>query len=256
MKLIIKILLSLFVLFLVLVTIAVFFGERIIEKGVVKAANTYGPDITGTPFSLEDIDLSLLGGSVKVTGLTIGSPEGFNAPHIMKVGTAEVKLKVSSLAGSPIVIDRIFVSGPEIIYERKLQGSNLAKLQENLSKGKSAEPQPSEETPPAEPEEPASSEASDLKVQINDFQIEDAKLSVAGMNTQLTLPLPPIHLTDIGTEEGGVSPDNAAKVIISAILRASTQAVTDNAGKLFEGGGDQIDKAKNTLKKLFGGGDN
>jgi hypothetical protein len=57
------------------------------------------------------------------------------------------------------------------------------------------------------------------------------------------LPLPKIVLRDIGTDEGGIAPDEMAFEIMSVVLNQVIQAAAKSPGSTIEG-----------IKNIFGGG--
>ena len=80
-----KILIALLVLF-VLGIGAIFFGASwVVSNGLKETVNTFGPEFTQTDLSVQDVQVSLLGGSSKISGLLMGNPEGF------KGGTEGIK---------------------------------------------------------------------------------------------------------------------------------------------------------------------
>ena len=201
---------------LVLLAGLVLFLDSIVKTAVNKVA----PQLMGVPVSLTNADFSLLRGEVKLEGLVIGNPEGFKTPYAMKLGKLEVDIKTSSLFSKKIVIRKVHVIGPEITYERGLTDSNLSALLKQLEG----------ETRPAEGNEPEAEKEKKAgkKVQIDDFLLDDAKvnLSITGLGgNALPVPLPAIHLTDIGKAEGGATVVEVIRLILSAVVSSVTDVV-------------------------------
>ncbi len=74
----------------------------------------------------------------------------------------------------------------------------------------------------------------------------------------MSLPIPDIHLTDIGAKENGVTAAELAKQILQPLLANATKAATEgiaNLGKqvqeIGKGTTDQVEKAATGLKGLL-----
>jgi uncharacterized protein involved in outer membrane biogenesis len=225
---------------------------------IVKAAvNTAGPKLAGVPVHVKTVIVQPLLGIVRMKGLVIGNPAGFNTPSAMELNDFKLDIKMTSLLSKAIVIEEILIDAPQITYEKSLKSSNLSTLQENLApKGTAA---PKAEAAPA----PEKKKGAAKKVIIEDFQLNGAKVNVTitalGGKT-MTLPLPDIHMKDIGKSSGGASPAEVISEAFNSISKAVVDAVAsggDLAGKaLKDAGGAASDAAKgavDSVKKGFGG---
>ncbi len=253
-KLIVRIVVVLVVLLIVAVGLSIFFLGSIIKKGV----ETVGPEITGTEIKLDSATLSLLSGSGKLKGLFVGNPQGFKTEAAIKVGSISVAVAPGSVFSDKIRVKEINVQAPEITFEGGLKGNNLSKLLDNVQGAPSA----SEKTAAAPP-----SKAASKKLQVDDFVIKGGKInlsldmSVLG-GKSATVPLPEIHLTNLGSGPDGITAaDLTAKVlkeVLQAAIPAAEKAVTDlgkgatdllkNAGK---GSTESVEKATKGIGELF-----
>lgn len=247
-----KILSVIGIIILILIVVLVLFLGQIIKTAV----ETVGPQVIGVPITLEKAGINLLSGNVQLKGLVIGNPEGFKTPGAMELGRFVVDLKMSSLFSDTIVIKQIHIDGPQITYEQGLTGSNLGRLQKNLAP---AEKQPKKEKPQAPEEKPAKAAK---KVIIDDFLFENGKINVSvtlAGGQALTLPLPPIHLQDIGKASAGASIAEVVNKVLGAVIKAATDAVAqsgDLAGDALKGaGGAATDAAKSATDAAKGAAD-
>jgi uncharacterized protein involved in outer membrane biogenesis len=240
MKIVIGVLVVLVVL---LVALALLAGNAI--KGAI---NTAGPKALGVPISVKSVNVGLLTGRFGLNELVIGNPEGFKTPEAIRLGKVAVKVNMASLFSKVLVIDRIYVGGPEITYEVGLGGSNIGAIQKKLAPSKPAEKQPEPAEQPAKPGK---------KVQINDFLIEGGRIhfSTVGMaGHEATIPLPAVHLTDIGKESDGASPQEVIAKVFGAIGSTVSSAATGigtgavDAGKAV---GKGATKALESVEGLF-----
>lgn len=116
---------------LVLAVVAV--GLLSVELGrVVKAAvETFGPRVLGAPVTVQFVALSPWSGRGTLRGLVVGSPPGYKCPESVSVGQVDVALRLPSLFSPTIVVERIAVRDPRIVWEMGAGGSNLTRLQAN-----------------------------------------------------------------------------------------------------------------------------
>ena len=183
---------------------------QIIKTGINKA----GPQLAGVPVHVSEVHINPLTGSVRVSGLFVGNPEGFKTVSAMELNDLTLKINMASLFSETIVIEKIHIDAPQITYERGLTASNLSALQSNLPAAQE----------PAAPSEQKTGPAK--KVMIEDFLLNDAKVHVsltALGGQKMTLAMTPIHLQNIGKENDGAS----LTEVISIVLRSITGAVTD-----------------------------
>jgi len=245
MKRIVRILLGLVVLLVILGVVAIFFLGTIVKSGVEKV----GPRVAKVPIKLEGADISLFNGKGELKGFVVGNPEGFKSPEAIKVGSVAVALVPRTVLGDKVVIQSIKIVAPEITYETSLKGSNLQKLLDNV--GGSAQ---QDESAPTKDQQ-----ATKTKLQVDDLVITGGKVHVAAAIVgSTTIPLPEIHLKDMGQGPDGITPAELSQKILSAVLDATTKTVMANAGKLPEAGkalgtgaADQLKKAGSGVSDLF-----
>ena len=231
MKTCIKIVVFLLVVVIVVGLIAVVKLDSLIKTSV----ETIGPQVTGVAVTLEKVSLSLLKGELKLKGLVVGNPEGFSTPSAMSLGSFEARLNVKSLLSDKIIVEQVLIKAPEITYEGSLKGSNLSKLMEQI--GGDEEP-PAEEKKPEEKPQPKEQAEGGKKVIINDLLIEDARvnLSISGLGGHAApLPLPAIHLQDIGKEKDGASIPEVIGMVFGAVFKAVTTVVTGSVNLVGKG---------------------
>ncbi|HEX4264901.1 MAG TPA: hypothetical protein VH597_11220 [Verrucomicrobiae bacterium] len=225
-KILVRIAIVLVVL-IVLVALSVhFFLDGAVKNGI----ETLGPKMTKVDVKLDAVSISLLSGSGKIKGLVIGNPEGYKTPHSISIGTASLALKPGTLLSDKVVITSINLEAPEITFEGGLGGNNLSKILANLNENTSgpggtnvAGASPKEEKKAAK------------KLEVDDFTITGAKLDAnitdLGGKT-LTVPLPTIHLTNLGTGPDGITVTELTKQVISAIQKQAVETVASESGNL------------------------
>jgi hypothetical protein len=226
------------VLVVVLFLVLNFFLGSLVKTTVEKG----GPLALGVPVKMESADFRLLRGKVTIKGFSIGSPEGFKSEKAISVGEVTVELVPSSVFSDTIVIKRIYVDAPQITYEMGLGTSNIGTMLDKLGGA--------EEKQADDPDRVVKK-----KVIIEDFLIENGKVSLAAVVTGgagAPIPLPTVHLTGIGQEEGGTSALDVTKKVFGAI-GSSITGVVAGAGKLAVDGAQAVGGAAVDAGKAVGG---
>ena len=221
---------------------------------VTKAVNTIGPKVTGTKVELDGAKISPLTGGGTLVGLFVGNPEGWSSDKAIYVGTARASIQPLSLLGDHIVVNEVFVDGPEFVFEKKLLGGSnidalLKQIEENTGGGGTPPPAVEGEKP-----------AKPLKFAIKSFRVQNAKMSLVVGGKTISVPLPPLTITDLGVAEGGITPDQVAAAVLKRVLgqlgTASVDALKDVGGAALDGGKEGAKKAgeaaKGALNKLLG----
>lgn len=207
-----KILLSV----LVVIIVGVFAVGLYLDSIAAAAIEKVGTRVLKTEVSVGDIDISLFSKQISLSGLTIKNPEGFQTEDFLKLDTASVK--ASEPFGNPVIVDSVLVDGLIIAAEMVDGRSNIQAIQRNLAK----------------PNAPAAAEADDAasepkKVVIKDMTIQNAEvvsaLSLAGQGESVTVPLPKLNITNLGTENSAITAPEAAERIMTAITSTAAQSV-------------------------------
>jgi hypothetical protein len=213
---------------LVLALIVIFLSlNSLVKTGV----ETVGPQVTKTDVKLGSVSLSPLSGSGQLKGLFVGNPAGYSSPSAIKVGEVRVKLQPKSLLTDTIVIDEIYIESPEITLEK--MGKNLKEIQANVDAMAGGG---TNDTAKAQ-----------KKLIVKDLTVKGGKVIVGSV----TVPLPDVHLTNIGV---GGKPVTAAG-LINEILKPTLSNVMNVAGEALKKvgqtlenvGKEGVDKAKGLL---------
>jgi len=197
---------------------------------VEKAIETLGPKMTKSVVTVEHVGLSLFGGKMDVKGVVIGNPEGFNTESAFRLEHVRVVLQPTSLLSDRIVVREVLIEGPKITYEMGLTGSNIGALKRNIDDfaAKFAGEGGEEEEEPSE---------GGKKIRIDDFRLRNAKIALSAKLFQgkaATLPLPEVHVQDIGKDSGGKSPAEIMSEVFDVVASSITQVVTEAGAVLKE----------------------
>ncbi|NMA40091.1 MAG: AsmA family protein [Lentisphaerae bacterium] len=211
------------VIIVLVVALAIVFSSlgRIIKTGV----QTVGSQVTKSQITVDDIDLSLLGGKLVIDNLVIGNPEGFKTDSAMRLGKVQVKLNPKSIFSDSIEIYEVLVDAPQITYERSLTSSNISVIQKNVNAflpkddGKDKDKEEDKDKEPGK------------KVVIDQVTVSNGQINLSATLLQgaaLPVPLPTVSLVDIGKTRTVTPPEAAAQVlskVLSSILDVATEAL-------------------------------
>ena len=212
-------------------------GGMLIGKVATAGVQAFVPQITKTSVQMDGLSVSPLTGSGTVKGFILGNPEGYKSDYSIAFDEAHMDVAPFSILGDRILIEKIHIKGPKFNYEKKLLSSNIKEIMKNVQAA-SGRAEEGEEPPVEEAPE------SKIKIEIEELIIEEGQVAMTLVGATVPLPLPRIVLRNVGTDEGGIPPDEMAFEVMSVVLQQVIQA----AASAPAGAGSSI-------KSLFGGGD-
>jgi hypothetical protein len=238
-----KLFLGVVIALVVLIVVAVIGVGLFLDSIVKMGMETAGPKITQVSIKVDAVNLSLLNGSARVKGFVIGNPEGYKTPQAISVGSAAVGVNPLTIFSDKIVVRSVRIEAPEITFEGGLGGNNLSKIMDNVNAvAKNGGPAATNTTAKAG-NEPG------RKMEVDDFLITGAivHVSLTGIGgREMTLTLPDIHLTNLGTDRAGITATDLTRRVLGAITTATIKAVanaTTDIGKVTGNLGKDAQKA-------------
>lgn len=228
---------------LVVVALVLLFSN--LNSLVAKAIEKNGSDVTQTSVSVAGVDISIREGRGTIKGLTVESPDGFEARDAFSLEDITVDIDIKSLSEEPIVIDEIRIQAPIVNAEiTKTGASNIDELRKNV-----------QAHTPGTTGEGAESNGQTKRIRIKQFVFEKGSVEVDASALGLekrTITLPEIRLNDVGGTKGA-PPDEIAKIILTAVAKRVTSEIAGSEldGLIKEKLGDSIkDKARGLLDKI------
>ncbi len=228
---------------------------------VVKAAvEQVGSDLTQTTVRLDDVELSLTDGKGSFHGLHMTNPSGFEETDAFAFDLVSIDVDIATLASDTIVINEIVVEKPRILYEIGEKGTNIDTIRGHVESQQGAEKASGGD----------SSEGPSFV--IKNLYLRDGTVSVAAtglFDEKLSVPLPDIHLTDVGKDGAGASPGDIVEQTLAAVGGGITTAVADidldsirqgaeeaaeSAGKAIGEAADETGKAAGEVGEAIGEG--
>jgi len=228
-----KIIWGLVIVLVVLVIVAVIVAGLFLGNIVKAGVETVGPKITQVTIKVDAVNLSLLTGAAKIQGLVVGNPEGYKTPQAISVGVVAVGVNPMSVLSDKIVVRSIEVRSPEITFEGSpFSGNNLTKIRDNVNAATASSQTPSTNQTAQAAGKPGK------KLEVDDFLITGAKVhvSLTGMGgKEMTLPLPDIHLSDMGKGTDGITAADLTRRVLDALTTATVKAVANSASDISKG---------------------
>ncbi len=141
---------------------------------------------------MDDVSLSILGGSVELEDLVINNPPGYEHEHLLKLGSAKVDVDIRSLMSDTVNIKSIMFDEVSLVIEQKdlIRTNNLQEILKSLGSGQ-------EDKEPAEAEDKAQGK----QLHIDELEVSNVNvklLPLPGQADTVTLKLDPIKMTDLG----------------------------------------------------------
>ena len=224
------ILLVIFILVLAVMVIVDLFANRAVKIGIETAATK----TLNVGVNIDDVDLSIMGGSLALQNLIIKNPPGYQHDKLLELRNAKIEVNVKSLLNDVVNIREIKLDGMEVTLEQRgVSGNNLQDVIKSIpSKDKQA------------------SEPSGKKLHIDNLEISDVTvkvklLPVPGRADTVTLKLSPIKMTDLGSDEKLDTAELSGRILLAIAEGVAEQGV----GVLPK---NMVDTMKSTLDKTFG----
>ncbi len=226
---------------LVILGVAFVWLHNNLDSLVKNAIEKYGSQMTGTKVQVSSVEIKASEGTGIVRGLVVGNPSGFKTPYALKVGRIEMVLDIESLAKPVVLIKKIAVSAPDVIYERANGTTNFDAIQKHVAEQAGSSSGPSSE------------KGGGKKLIVEHLSVTNAKAqaSAAFMNGRMvSVSLPNIFLNNIGKAQGGVPPGELGRQIGNALKEKLEASI--NFGDIAKSMGTTLEKAGNALKGLKG----
>lgn len=174
-----------------------------------------GSELTGTPVTVEKVNIKPARGAGEINGFRVSNLDGYIARNAMSFETLRVNVGlVSTVAGDPLVLDKLVISYPVLNLEQNEQGgSNLREIFENTKNNMEKADRKSADIEPGSKDEPGKP----LRIKVKELVIEGVTLNVhkADGSTHSAI-LPAITLEDIGGKKGA-TPARLGLVVVGAM---------------------------------------
>ncbi|MHC8366490.1 hypothetical protein ACYZT9_11575 [Pseudomonas sp. ZT5P21] len=186
---------------------------------VKSAIETEGGLATQAQVLVGTVEFSPFSGTGVLDGLTVGNPNGFSSPYAVVVNRVALQVESASvLGGGPVIVDSVTIIAPQITFKAQSPTaiSNLETIKNNA--------QAYSATPAA-----IRADSTVRKVIIRDLTVMGGSISldIPLSGGALTVPLPPLHLANIGVTTNGATPPAIIRAVCEALAEAAKKAVTE-----------------------------
>jgi len=213
--------------------------------------NRIGPRMTKTKVELTLASLSPISGSGTLRGLWVGNPQGWTSDKAFYLGKIHVEVAPSSVFSDHIIVNEIDIDQPEFVYETRVLSSNIGDLIKNINSAKKSTAATTKAGTP-------------IHFEVRHFRLTNGKVTMGVGPAAVTLPMPAIELSNLGTSEGGITSSELSVALMRTIILSIVKASTEVAGKIGStavttvGGaaGTAVKTGETGLKSLFGGNRN
>lgn len=209
---------------------------------------------TQTETKLDKASLGLLSGNLKLSGMDIKNPQGFEADSsFVKFAVSEVQVQPKSLLSDKIEVEVVNLHGLEFSYVQPAEGkANYEVVMDSINRLL-----PAKEGEAPKPQEKPQGKQKAIRVGLITFTGAKIHASVAqvggvtvpGGPVKVTVPLPDFKMENLEVKDG--MPELTAKIIQELVVQVVKQAPTiaSEATKSFKSN-DAIKGAADTVKGI------
>lgn len=212
-----------------IVVVAVVVGLGRIDAIVKREIEERGSAMTQTAVQVGSVNVSLHNGTATLRDLTVANPPGFTAPYAFELGEITVHIAVGSVASDPLVIKEIRIAAPRVTCELDASGtSNVEILRRAVEHAERHDTPDTPDTPPAPGEARRRAPKRPQRLIIEVLALRDGEVYVdarAVGGPEEREKLPGFELTDIGSAQGGATPPEVGRIVITALARDVAVAV-------------------------------
>lgn len=188
-----------------------------LDEFVKEAIQTFGSEATKTEVSVAEVKLALDSGKASIIGLNVSNPDGFSNSNIFELGMISTQIDTNTLNQNPIMIDKVIISAPSVLYEINKSGrSNVDVLKNSMARAGSRA------------DGDSGDHKDDLRMIIRTLIIEKSsvKVHIAALgDSGRGVNLPTITMADVGKKSGGVTSVELARILASRLLDGVASSV-------------------------------
>jgi len=223
---------------LIAVVAVVMYGH--LDAIVKEEIERRGSALTQTDVRVGAVTVSLRDGTASLQNLSVANPPGFAAPYAFELGGVSVRIALHSLLSDPLVIEEIRIDAPRVTCELTASGkSNIEWIRHAAEHP--GEPASPDGTPaPKREKVDKAARAAGRRLIIEMLSMRDGEVHVdarAAGGPDRIESLPGFELTDIGVKQGGATPAQVGRIVITALARDVAVAVAASQLERYVGKG-------------------
>ena len=221
--LIVKIVLIVLVVLVALAVAALIFIDTLAKNALEKGA----PLVLGTNVSVERIHIEPFNARVEITNLIVDNPQGsYSSPYAIKLGDNVADIDLSTVTKHKIRIEEMFLKEVDVVYETNVINSNLQEILDNVKKLDTAEKKEQQE------DEAKGEKDDDKTLQVDVIELSNVGVTVQakGAATGLPIKVSIDPMTNLGTDEEGITPVGLTLRILGAIVTTAIKTAGGSVG--------------------------
>jgi hypothetical protein len=190
---------------------ALYFG---LDAAVRKAVEKGGSMALGVPTHLDGATLSPFSGELRLAGLRIENPAGFEDTPFLTLESAHTKVALDSLRDEVVRIELVELEEVGLLLQRRGGESNYGVILDHLRSN-------------GEGKEPKGEGGVRLNIErlvIRDIRADFDLLPLGGEVTRAVVTIPEIVIEDLGNSDQGASMGEITAAVVEALLQATLQA--------------------------------
>ena len=222
--LLVKIILGILIVLVVLAVVVILLIDPIAKNALEKGA----PLVLGTNVSVERIHIEPFNGRVEITDLIIDNPsESYTSDYAIKLGDIVADIDLGTVTKDKIRIEEMLLKDVDVVYETSVINSNLQEILDNVKKLDTAEKKEKEEE-----KQEGKKEEKEKTLQVDRIELDNVGVTVQAKGAAAGLPISVSMdpLTNLGTDEEGITPVGLTLRILGAIVTTAIKSAGGSVG--------------------------
>jgi hypothetical protein len=183
-----------------------------LDSIVKTAIEKYGSQAAKTAVRVSSVAIRLTAGEGEINGLTVANPQGFSSPAVFRLGKIDMKIDPRTVTSSPIVIEEVRISAPQVVYEmNKELASNILVLKKNIQQSAAGSKKAAQENKTG---------GKEVKIRIKKLVMDSGRIEahVAALGDKpQAVTLKHFEMIDIGGH-GGATPAQVAEQVLTKLV--------------------------------------
>lgn len=238
-----RIILLIIVILVVAVVVAIgLFANRAVKIGIETAATkTLNVGVT-----IDDVDLSIMGGKLALQNLLIDNPPGYEHKKLLELKDAKIAVDIKSLLSDVVHIREIKLDGANVVLEQRgISGNNLQDVIKAIPSGPEAQGEP----------KAAGKKLHIDNLEISNVQVQVKLLPVPGKADTVTFKLSPIKMTNLGSDNKLDTAALSGKILLAIATGVAEQGVGVLPKEMVDTMKSTLGKTVDVSKKVLEGGE-
>jgi hypothetical protein len=209
-----------------------------LDHWVKEAIVHYGSSMTQAEVSVGQVQIRVTDGVGTIRDVRVENPAGFKTPHALKVAEIEVSIDPATLTHDVVVIRKIAILAPDVIYEKGDVSTNFDALQRNIATAVGAG---------------NTSGSGSKRLIVEELTVRDAQAQASAAFMQgktVAVNLPNITLKNLGKDKGGLTPGELGAEVVQALKHKMAGGFSFDA--IGKSASETLDKAGSAIRNMFG----